>query len=163
MKTHIICRHSHNLRLADLWMLPLTMHSPTALLAAAFCNISSYPAIFDSIRDMAKSDMVLKWIFVPSYPLLVVSIDLLSQSRFYWILVLHFGANYCIELLLVTQLLWTYFVIGTQKHTMRNLLDQSIDHFLARLPRAFVVFAFSYFCFYCLWFMLHHSLIRAPM
>ncbi len=161
--THGISRHSHNLRVVDLWMLPLTLHSPTALLAASFGNVSSSAAIFEAVRGMGKLDTVFKWLLMPSYPLLVVAWDLLPQSKYFWILVAHFGVNFLSELLLVTQLLLSYFIIEKHKPTIRNVLDQCIDHLLARLPHAVLAFVFSYFCFYCLWHMLPHYLIRAPM
>jgi hypothetical protein len=86
-----------------MWMLPLTLHSPTALLAACIGNTSSITA-FDTVRNMGKLDAVFKWVFVPSYPLYVLSLDLLPQSRFFWILVLHFGVSFASELLLIVQL-----------------------------------------------------------
>jgi hypothetical protein len=86
-----------------MWMLPLTLHSPTALLAACLGNTSSV-APFDAIRNMGKLDTVFKWIFIPSYPLYVLSLDLLPQSRFFWILVVHFGVSFVSELLLIVQL-----------------------------------------------------------
>ena len=144
-------------------MLPLTLHPPTALLAASLGNVSSSAAIFETVRGMGKLDTLLKWLLMPSYPLAIVAWELLPQSKYFWILVAHFGVNFLSELLMVTQLLLSYFIIENHKPTLRNLLHQCLDHLLARLPHAALAFVFSYFCYYGLWHVLPHYLIRAPM
>lgn len=144
-----------------MWMLPLTFHSPSALLWAAFGNVSSAPAAFAPVRNMGTLDTLVKWIIVPSYPLLVVAVNILPQSKFFWVLVAHYGVCFVNELLFITQLLLAY--LSGNKSALHNLWDQCVGHFQARLPRAAITFALAFGGFYCLWPVLPLSLIRFPM
>jgi hypothetical protein len=156
-----LCRHSLNLRLADMWLLPLALNPPAALLATAFGNFSSSTAAFVPVQSMGKLDTLMKWLLIPSYPLFIAFKSLLPQSRFCWIFVLHYGVSFLSEILSIFQLLHAYF--RGKKSLFYELWDQSVDHFHARLPYAAVSFSVAYFSYYCLWFILPFSLIRAPM
>jgi hypothetical protein len=159
--SRLLHRHSLNLRLADMWLLPLAFNPPTALLAAAFSNLSSSTAAFAPVQTMGRLDALMKWVFVPSYPLLIVFIRLMPQSNFCCLLVVYFAVNFASEVLSVTQLIWVYF--RGKKTLLLDLWDEGVDHFHARLPYSAALFAVAYFSYYCLWFMLPLSLIRGPM
>ncbi len=103
----------------------------------------------------------MKWLLIPSYPLMMMFIDLLPHTSVCWLFVVFYGAHYVSELLSILQILSAYF--RGKKSLLDDLWDENIDHFVARLPQAAASFALAYFCYGCLWFVLPLTFVRAPM
>ena len=158
---YILRRHSHNLRLADMWMLPLTLHPPSALLWAALGNASSSTSTLAPIRAMGKLELLFKWFAIPSYPLLMLSLEMLPHSKCLWILVVHFGVNFMSDLLSILQLVFAFF--RGSRSTKSRVIEQTVDDMYARFPRAAYSFLLSAFSYYCLWYMIPLTFIRMPM
>ena len=146
-----------------MWLMPLTLNPPLALLVAAFSNTSSCASAFAPVQSMGKLDTLAKWILIPSYPLMMMFWDLFSQSRFCVVLFVHFGVSYVSEALSVLQLCWVWYLGREKRSVFYELWDQTIDHFHARLPYAAATFALAYFSYHVLWRILPLALIRAPM
>lgn len=144
-----------------MWMLPLTLHPPSALLWAALGNVSSSASTLAPIRAMSKLELLLKWLLIPSYPLLKLSVEMLHHSNYIWILVLHFGVFFMSDALAVLQLVCAFF--RGSKTTKSRVISQTVDEIYARLPRAIYTFSHAAFAYFILWHIIPLHLIRLPM
>jgi len=144
-----------------MWMFPLTLHPPSALLWAALGNVSSATNTLSPIRSMGKLDLLFKWLAIPSYPLFVLSLDMLPQSNFIWVLVVHFGVGFMADLLSISQIVLAIF--RGSSSTKTRVIDQTVEQVCARAPRAAYTFAMAGFWYYCIWYLMPLATIRLPM